>query len=179
MNPQSLANEYQWLTLVDDDIASLLFLCPEIVLGKYLAVTSIGGGSLHLAKQEEVPGWWTSKAGRVFTGTDWSPPAYQDEWKIAYSPRVTSLEGLPHTIHDGCCSGYDEWYVFEEPAPVEDMETFVSWVGFRLDDPCLQWTIERFWRQIAKSRPESYIGFSTVLTVVTRNALLIERLRSI
>lgn len=59
------------------------------------------------------------------------------------------------------------------------METFVSWVGFRLDDPCLQWTIERFWRQIAKSRPESYIGFGTGLTVVTRNALLLERLRSI
>ncbi len=33
--------EYQWLTTVDYDITGLLELCPDAVLGKYLAVVTI------------------------------------------------------------------------------------------------------------------------------------------
>ena len=36
--------QYQWLTMVDRDITSVLSICPEVVLGKYLAVTSIDSG---------------------------------------------------------------------------------------------------------------------------------------
>ena len=45
--------EYQWLTMVDRDISALLRLCPDVVLGKYLAVTSIDGGTPRLTEQED------------------------------------------------------------------------------------------------------------------------------
>lgn len=45
--------QYQWLTMVDRDITSLLGLCPEFVLDKYIAVTRIDGGSLRLTHQEK------------------------------------------------------------------------------------------------------------------------------
>lgn len=124
-------DEYRWLTMIDRDITSLLDICPEIVLGKYLAVTRIDGGPLRLTEQEKAQGWWTTEAGRVFQGTSWSPPEYQDDWRIAYSPRINSIHGLPNETHDECCAGYDEWYVFEHQVPVEDIEAFVNWVGFR------------------------------------------------
>ena len=31
--------DYQWLTLAECDISTLLRLCPDVVLGKYLTVT--------------------------------------------------------------------------------------------------------------------------------------------
>ncbi len=45
--------EYQWLTIVERDITSLLRHCPEVVLDKYIAVTRIDGGSLRLTDQEK------------------------------------------------------------------------------------------------------------------------------
>src|ERR1700722_12472847 len=44
--------EYQWLSLARGDISTLLSLCPDVVLGKYLAVTSIDGSTLRLTDQE-------------------------------------------------------------------------------------------------------------------------------
>ena len=52
--------EYQWLIMLDCDISTLLRLCPDVVLNKYLAVTSIDSGTLQLNDQENRDGWWTS-----------------------------------------------------------------------------------------------------------------------
>lgn len=162
--------------MADRDIASLLHVCPEVVLGKYIAVTSIDGGPLRLTTADQVEGWCTAEAGRVFRGTAWSPPEYQDDWKVAHSPRITSVHGLPNETHDGCCAGHDEWYVFEHAAPIEEIETFVNWDGFRLYDPKFQWCTDRFWSQIEKMKPESYISDGAVLMVVTRNPALFQRI---
>jgi hypothetical protein len=48
--------EYQWLSMVDCDISTLLRLCPAAVLGKYLAITSIDSGTLHLTDREKADG---------------------------------------------------------------------------------------------------------------------------
>jgi hypothetical protein len=48
--------EYQWVTMVECDISKLLCLCPDVVLGKYLAVTSIDSGTLRLTEQESIEG---------------------------------------------------------------------------------------------------------------------------
>lgn len=61
--------DYQWLTMAERDITSLLRICPEIVVGKYLAVTSIDSGPLRLSEEEKLQGWWTSETGRVFQAT--------------------------------------------------------------------------------------------------------------
>ncbi len=170
--------EYQWLTMVDRDITSLLSICPEIVLGKYLAVTNIDSGPLRLTEQEKSLGWWTAEAGRFFQGTSWNLPKYRDDWKVAYSPRIASIHGLPNETHDECCAGYDEWFVFEQHVPADEIESFVNWGGFRLYDSEFQWCTDRFWNQIARIKPESYIADGTVFTVVTRNPVLFNRIIS-
>jgi hypothetical protein len=101
--------EYQWLTIVERDISDLVRLCPDVVVDKYLAVTRIDGGTLRLSDQEKSDGWWTTDAGKVFQGTSWAPPEYRDDWKVAYSPRIASIHGLPNETHDECCAGYNEW----------------------------------------------------------------------
>lgn len=162
--------DYQWLSMLDRDISDLLSLCPDIVLGKHLAITSIDSGTLKLTDQERAEGWWTDDMGKVFRGTSWnSNHEYRDDWKVAYSPRLTSIHGLPNETHDECCAGFDEWYVFEQPVPPGEMEVFVNWGGFRLYDPKYQWCSDRLWEQLARLAPESYIADGTVFTFATRN----------
>jgi hypothetical protein len=168
--------QYQWLTMVGRDVTSVLQLCPEIVLGKYLAVTCIDGGPLRLTDQDMKAGWWTSEAGRVFVGAAWAPPEYRDDWKAADSPQMASIHGLPNETRRKCRAGYDEWYVVDHPLDAEEIETFVGWGGFRLYDPEFQWRLDRFWSRIARSNPESYLADGTLFTVVTRNPALFDRI---
>jgi hypothetical protein len=78
---------YEWL--VTDENFDLLELCPEIVLGKYVAVTSTDSGQLEPTEKETAAGW-------------------QSRAKIAYSPKIENAEDLP-------CEGWDEWYIFNTP----------------------------------------------------------------
>ena len=164
--------EYQWLTMVERSITFLLRHCPEVVMDKYLAVTRIDSGPLRLTDREKDEGWWTEDSGRVFQGTSWGPPEYRDDWKVAYSPRITSIHGLPNETHDECCAGYDEWYVFGQPLLAGDIEAFVNWGGFRLYDREFQWCTDRFWNQMTRLAPESYIADGTVFTIATQNPVL-------
>lgn len=85
--------------------------------------------------------------------------------------RKESIHGLPNETHEECCAGYDEWYVFERAIPGGDIETFVNSDPL-LYDPSSKWFIDRFWEQLARLAPESYIAEATVLTFATRNAAL-------
>src|SRR5579872_2503725 len=78
---------YEWL--VTDEQFDLLELCPEIVLGKYVAVTSIDSGQLIPTDKETAAGW-------------------QSRAKIAYSPKIENAQDLPS-------EGWDEWYIFNTP----------------------------------------------------------------
>jgi len=78
---------YEWL--VTDEDFDLLELCPEIVLGKYVAVTSIDSSQLTLTDKEKAAGW-------------------QSRAKIACSPKIENAEELPR-------EGWDEWYIFNTP----------------------------------------------------------------
>ena len=164
--------EYQWLTMFECDISTLLRLCPDVVLNKYLAVTSIDSGMLQLTDQEKREGWWTSAEARVFRGTFWGYREDRDDWRAAHSPRLDSIHGLPNEADDECCGGFGEWYVFERAVPAGEIEVFVNWSGFRLYDPEWKWCADRFWEQMARLAPESYIGDGTVCTFSTRNAQL-------
>ena len=78
---------FQWL--VTDETFDLLELCPEIVLGKFVAVTSFDSGQFLPSDKETAAGW-------------------QHRAKIAYSPKVEKPEDLPR-------AGWDEWYIFNTP----------------------------------------------------------------
>lgn len=79
---------YQWL--VTDLQFDLFQACPEIILGKYVAVTSFDSGPLEPTDKEKASGW-------------------QSRGKIAYSPKIQNVEELPR-------EGWDEWYILNNPA---------------------------------------------------------------
>lgn len=164
--------KYHWLCIDHFDVSNLLRLCPDVVVGKYLAVTSIDSGPLRITEEEKKEGWWTSEAAKVFTATSWSGPDYDNRGTVAYSPRITSIHGLPNETHVECCDGFDEWWVFEQPVTAGEMQVFVNWGGFRLYDPDYAWCADRLWKQIERLAPESYIGDGTAFTFATCNSAL-------
>jgi hypothetical protein len=71
---------YEWLA-IDHPQLDLLQICPEIVLGKYVAITSIDSGVLIPNETEKAAGW-------------------ESRGNIAYSPKVQAVENLPRAGWD-------------------------------------------------------------------------------
>jgi hypothetical protein len=141
---------YQWLTTTGHDLDSFLTLCPIVLLGKYVAVTSFDSGSLTLNDTEKSAGWESRKG-------------------IAYSPLIKSTDMLPER------GGWDEWYVFPAPVDLGQLEqygnifeasllpgevyTLVNFgPAFALDKSELQSPAKEFWRQMEWIHPESFIA---------------------
>ncbi len=157
-------NSYKWL--VTDENFDLLGLCPEIVLGKYVAVTSIDSGQLVPTEKEMAQGW-------------------QSRAKIAYSARIENAKELPR-------AGWDEWYIFTTPTdlgtshlaenifevPQEQghLSVLVNY-GFALHPPERAKLANLFWPQMAWVLPESYVADNDFLTFVTMNEALFARVR--
>jgi hypothetical protein len=155
---------YEWL--VTDQQFGLLQICPEIVLGQYVAITSIDSGAFVPTEEEMVAGW-------------------QSRGRIAYSPQVRSVEEIPS-------AGWDEWYIFDTPVdlgvshlaenvfevPQEQghLSVFVNY-AFALHPPERASLATLFWPQIARIRPESYVADNDYLTFVTMNKRLFAALR--
>jgi len=156
---------YEWL--VTDQEFDLLQLCPEVVLGKYIAITSIDSGPLVPTDKEKAAGW-------------------ESRGEIAYSPKLESVESLPR-------AGWDEWYIFGSPTdlgtshlgenvfevPQErgHVSVLVNY-GFALHDPELKDLATLFWQQIEWIRPESYIADGDYLNLVSMNKTLFASVRN-
>jgi hypothetical protein len=78
-------DHYEWL--VTDEQFDLLQLCPQVVISKYVAITSIDSGALVPTDKETASGW-------------------QSRGNIAYSPKIQNVAELPR-------AGWDEWYIFD------------------------------------------------------------------
>jgi hypothetical protein len=156
---------YQWITTGLHDLDTLLLACPNVFLGKYLAVTSFDSGALSLSDQEMSVGW-RSHGG------------------IAYSPRVQSVEKLPH----GDCGGFDEWYVFQNlvdlgqvargnlfqtPLTSGQLHIFVNFGAFGVHD-LTSYLTDRFWAQLGWVNPESYVADGDYLNFVSRDKHLFD-----
>jgi hypothetical protein len=155
---------YEWL--VTDQDFDLLQLCPEVVLGKYVAVTSIDSGTFVPTDAERAAGW-ESRGG------------------IAYSPKVDSVESLRR-------DGWDEWYIFGSPADLGTshlgenifelrqeaghVSVLVNY-GFALNLPEAEHLALLFWQQIEWIRPESYMADSEYLNFVSMNKTLFASIR--
>ena len=157
---------YEWL-VTDQDI-DLLRLCSEIVVGKYIAITSIDSGALVLNENKKAEGW-------------------ASRGNIAYSPKVEHIESLPR-------DGYDEWYIFADPAAdlgsshlgenvfeapqgQGHLNVFVNYGGFALDRPEVKDLASLFWQQIEWIHPESYIADGNYLNFVSANKTLFATVR--
>jgi len=150
---------YEWL--VSDQQFDLLQLCPEVVLRRYVAITSIDSGSLVPTEKQTRAGW-------------------QSRGKIAYSLRVQSVEEIPS-------AGWDEWYIFDKavdlgashladsifevPQEPGHVSVFVNY-GFALHPPERAKLATLFWPQIARISPESYVADNDYLTFVSGNKAL-------
>jgi hypothetical protein len=150
---------YEWL--VTDQQFDLLEICPEVVLGKYLAITSIDSGELVPTEKELAAGW-------------------QSRRKIAYSPQIQTIGEVPR-------DEWDEWYIFDHPTDVGTshlqenifevpqgrghVSVFVNY-GFALHKPAMESLAALFWQQMEWIRPESYVADSNYLNFVTSNKAL-------
>lgn len=153
--------EYRWLTTDKHDLDTLLRVCPQAVLGKRIAVTSLDSGPLRLNADEVSAGWLTRN-------------------DVAYSPRIESVETLAH----GECGGFDEWYVFEDAADLGQVvrgniftshlgpgraAVFVNYGGFGFHDASPKSVSELFWTQLEWIRPVSFIADGQLLNFVSRD----------
>jgi hypothetical protein len=138
---------YQWLT-TEHDLDTLLSLCPNVAIGKYLAITSRDSGFHSLNDIERSAGW-------------------EIHGNIAYSPIIELIETLPSP------GGWDEWYVFGSPIDlgcVCEGNAFTApqmlpgqvWVFVNYDlvlHRSEQESIaDLLWRQLEWMNPESYIA---------------------
>lgn len=150
---------YEWL--VTDREFDLLRICPDVVLGKYMAITSLDSGPLVPTKEEKAAGW-------------------KNRSNIAYSSKIHDVASVPW-------DGYDEWYIFDNPVdlgtshirenvfevPQEQghVSVFVNY-GFALHPPEMADLANLFWSQMERIRPESYVADNDYLTFVSANKTL-------
>ena len=136
--------------------------------------------------------WWGNMspsrrltAARSCLLTEKWPPGWQSRHKIAYSPKVQNVEGLPR-------AGWDEWYIFanstdlgtshlaenifEVPQEQGHVIVFVNYC-FALHRPEMEDLAILFWQQIAWIRPESYVADSDYLNFVSMNKTLFASVR--
>ncbi len=139
---------YDWL-VTGHPLEAVLQACPELVVGKYVFVTSFDSGPLDLNPEDTTAGW----EGRN---------------DIAYSPQILDPAFIPR-------DQYDEWYIFDRPrdlgglvpgdknvfdvCPQEGkVSTFVNFGGFAFHDANVADLTGLFWQQLDWIRPESYVG---------------------
>ena len=168
---------YYWLTSTEDYGGTLLQTCPEIVIGRYVAITSTDSGILELTDSQTVAGW-------------------QNRGDIAYSPKICSIAEIPHQGAGPDVPGYDEFYVFDTPRALGErvqgnffeeqftpapgrVVVFANWPAFVLSDPdpTVQSIVSLFWKQLERLQPESYIADGRdCLTFASRNQDFVDRL---
>ena len=169
-------NDYFWLARPVDargssrPLAHLLQTCPEVVLDKVVVVTSLDGGPLPLTSQQASEGW-------------------ERHGEIAISPRISNTGVLPF-------KWFDEWYVFHEPTVPADVEVFVNYGTFSLGDPrpaistmyagsdeeiverIVEGVVklrEKFWAQMERIKPKSYMANGNSFIFVTHDSDLFEK----
>lgn len=132
-------------------ITGLIEEFPELVVGRYLVITSFDSGFLTLSESELRDGW--HMVGR-----------------LAHSPPIRSVDQIPY-------DQYDEWLVFDQPVQVEEFETMVNYVGFTPIDFGWEQKRERFWEQIVRLRPLHVIAQNEGGYLVSRDDGLIRRIK--
>jgi hypothetical protein len=170
-----LHGAYRWLTTGRHDLDTLRRCCPQALVGKYVAVTSLDSGAMILTDEEKRGGWRSRN-------------------EIAYSPQIQSAEDCRTERSPGGCWGFNEWYVFAAPFDIGEIQhgnvfeapimrgqvyRFVNFgPGFALHNP--EMLVDLFWKQLDWIQPESYIADADVfLTFVSRNEDIFAAVRDV
>jgi hypothetical protein len=151
-------NGYQWLVSTDRHL-DVLECCPDVVLGKYVAITSFDSGPLRLTEGQKSAGW-VSHGG------------------IAYSPKIQQVNMVPQAY-------FSESYVFDGPRNLGvladpnrnifesemqqgQVHAFVN-LDFGFHDPKSADLAHMFWQQLGWRNAESYLAENDYLILVTAN----------
>jgi hypothetical protein len=134
------------------------------VRDRFLVVSALDSGPLQLTKQQIEAGW-------------------QRQGRLALSPRILSATEIPF-------EWFDEWFIFDEPRTPVAIEVFVNYGTFSLADPnptintmyvgsdnavrdnliaAVNPVRERFWAQLEKFNPVSYLANGNCFLFVTRD----------
>jgi hypothetical protein len=138
----------EWSDGTDGDLKNLVLSCPELVLGRHVAIASCDSGPYRPTNDELAAGWWSTGG-------------------LAVSPIVEAVSRLP-------MPGFDEWYVYDTRVRFEPHANFVNRLGFsafNIDD---EYT-DAFWRQVVTLAPLHVLGSGTSgLFLATRDHALFD-----
>jgi hypothetical protein len=161
--------EYHWL-VSGPEIWDLAAIVVRFHRGLRLCITAFDSGPLRLTSEELDQGWSAQRG-------------------VAISPRIEGSLAIPH-------DQYDEWYVLDDPKPLErDIEVFVNYGAFTLVPPAetyktyhptweksgLEWLAlaqDRFWEQLQQIQPMTFVASGDNDVVVSRDNRFIESIRS-
>jgi hypothetical protein len=169
-------SEYFWIASGSNDYSgTLVGLCPEIFIGRYMVVTAVDSGTPRLAERQKIAGWVEQNG-------------------IVYSPALITVDDIFFQRDGQDAPGFDEWYLFPKPTDLgapQDGNPFeeatapspgrpMVFVGTPCaavynSDPVCEPLRRMFWAQMDWIQPESYIADgSDRLTFMTRNRELFE-----
>ncbi len=157
--------EYYWL-VSSEALWSIEKLVVAYHEDRKLGITSFDSGPLKPTEEEKHLGW-------------------KFENEVMYSPRLKEGLEIPH-------DQYDEWYIDSDlELPTEGLEVFVNYGGFSLVPPEESYkefdpswekgTLDflkpiqiRFWAQIEKLDPETFVAVGDNDVVVSKSKNFIE-----
>ncbi len=143
----------EWPNRTDECfLGALLEDFPALVHQRFVVVTSHDSGPYTPPAEERARGWRT-------------------HGPLAYSPKVDSWRSLPIDM-------YDEWFIFEEPPDVLELEASINLQGFSPIDYTWPEMLDRFWRQVCAVRPLHIIGDGSHLFLVTRDERIFDHVIS-
>lgn len=145
-------NNYYWIEGHEFSLHKLVTNCPELLIGKTVAITSFDSGPLLPNDQEKEFGWYSKD-------------------KVFYAPEIANPQDLPY-------DQYDEWYIFDNQKEFKPVDAFVNYGSFFLRNPIYQlheadptWDKvgiqhqidyqreiqEKFWEHIRRIEPRSFV----------------------
>src|ERR1700690_4076509 len=90
-------SEYFWIASGSADYSgTLVRLCPEIFIGRYMVVTAVDSGTPRLTERQKVAGWVEQNG-------------------IVYSPALITVDDIFFQRDGHDAPGFDEWYLFPKP----------------------------------------------------------------
>lgn len=153
---------FHWIQAPEGTLLTLLRCCPELVVGRFVAVMSFDSGPYRLTSTDVAAGWRSDGA-------------------IAYSPRISGIEQLP-------MGEWDEWYVLKQARALPPVDVVVNHAGFSPEpaatatesgrramdtlDAYAAERLERFWSQLETIRPLAWVAEGDGLSVVLSDASL-------
>ena len=150
--------DYQWLVSTDRQL-DVLECCPDVVLGKYVAVTSFDSGPLGLTEAQTSAGW-VSQGEIAYSPeihhVDMVPQAYFSELYVFGAPTILGVLADPHKN------------IFESEMKQGQVHAFVNF-DFGFHDPGYADLSQMFWQQLGWMKAESYLAENDYLIFVTAN----------